>query len=85
MGIPIPLGGTSNHFRIKTLNALYAWDPYNVTEDADLGVRIAQKGWRSTIIDSTTLEECPITITAWIKQRSRWIKGHLQTYFVHMR
>jgi cellulose synthase/poly-beta-1,6-N-acetylglucosamine synthase-like glycosyltransferase len=85
MDVPIPLGGTSNHFKIKALNALYAWDPYNVTEDADLGIRIAQKGWRCKIIDSLTLEECPISLSAWIKQRSRWIKGHLQTYFVHMR
>jgi cellulose synthase/poly-beta-1,6-N-acetylglucosamine synthase-like glycosyltransferase len=85
MGIPIPLGGTSNHFRVKTLNALYAWDPYNVTEDADLGMRIAQKGWRCKVIDSVTMEECPITYGAWIRQRSRWIKGHMQTYFVHMR
>jgi cellulose synthase/poly-beta-1,6-N-acetylglucosamine synthase-like glycosyltransferase len=85
MGIPIPLGGTSNHFRVKTLNALYAWDPYNVTEDADLGLRIAQKGWQCRVIDSVTMEECPIALNAWIKQRSRWIKGHMQTYFVHMR
>jgi len=83
--IPIPLGGTSNHFRVRTLKELYAWDPYNVTEDADLGLRIAQKGWRCKIIDSTTMEECPISLSAWIRQRSRWIKGHMQTYFVHMR
>lgn len=85
MQIPVPLGGTSNHFRVETLNELYAWDPYNVTEDADLGIRIAQKGWKCTVIDSLTMEESPITIKAWIRQRSRWIKGHMQTYFVHMR
>lgn len=85
MKLPIPLGGTSNHFRTQTLNELYAWDPYNVTEDADLGIRIAQKGWKCKIIESTTMEECPISISAWIRQRSRWIKGHMQTYFVHMR
>jgi len=85
MKIPIPLGGTSNHFRKTTLEELYGWDPYNVTEDADLGIRIAQKGWQCKIINSTTLEECPIKIKAWIRQRSRWIKGHMQTYFVHMR
>jgi cellulose synthase/poly-beta-1,6-N-acetylglucosamine synthase-like glycosyltransferase len=83
--IPIPLGGTSNHFRVKTLRELYAWDPYNVTEDADLGLRIAQKGWKCVVMDSYTMEECPITLGAWIRQRSRWIKGHMQTYFVHMR
>lgn len=85
MGIPIPLGGTSNHFKMAALQALYAWDPYNVTEDADLGLRIAQKGWRCKVIPSLTLEECPVRIGAWVRQRSRWIKGHMQTYFVHMR
>ncbi len=85
MNIPIPLGGTSNHFKIDALRSLYAWDPYNVTEDADIGLRIAQKGWRAKMLDSITLEECPISVGAWIRQRSRWIKGHMQTYFVHMR
>ena len=85
MKIPIPLGGTSNHFRMNILRELYAWDPYNVTEDADLGIRIAQKGWRCKVINSLTLEEAPVKFGSWIRQRSRWIKGHLQTYFVHMR
>lgn len=85
LGVPVPLGGTSNHFRIKALQELYAWDPYNVTEDADLGIRLVQKGWHVGLVDSLTLEEAPITLKAWIRQRSRWIKGHMQTYFVHMR
>lgn len=85
LNIPIPLGGTSNHFKIEALRTLYAWDPYNVTEDADLGIRIAKHGWKVTVMDSLTLEEAPITLGAWIRQRSRWIKGHLQTYLVHMR
>lgn len=85
LGIPILLGGTSNHFRTKTLQELYAWDPYNVTEDADLGIRIAQKGWHCSMVWSLTKEEAPISLWAWIKQRTRWIKGHMQTYIVHMR
>ncbi len=85
MNLPIPLGGTSNHFKIDVLRELYAWDPYNVTEDADLGIRLAQKGYKTSIIDSTTYEEAPITISGWIGQRSRWIKGYMQTYIVHMR
>jgi cellulose synthase/poly-beta-1,6-N-acetylglucosamine synthase-like glycosyltransferase len=85
MGIPIPLGGTSNHFRMDKLHELYAWDPYNVTEDADLGIRLAHKGWKTKIVQSLTLEECPITLKAWMVQRTRWIKGHIQTYCVHMR
>lgn len=85
IGIPIPLGGTSNHFRTETLRELYAWDPYNVTEDADLGLRISQKGWRCGMVWSRTFEEAPLSLWAWIKQRTRWIKGHMQTYLVHMR
>lgn len=85
MEIPIPLGGTSNHFRIEVLRELYAWDPYNVTEDADLGLRLAQKGYKTAIIDSTTMEEAPIGLKSWMGQRTRWIKGYMQTYMVHMR
>jgi len=85
MRMPIPLGGTSNHFPLAVLRELMAWDPYNVTEDADLGVRLAQKGYKTTVIDSLTLEEAPVSVGSWIKQRTRWIKGYMQTYIVHMR
>ncbi len=81
----IPLGGTSNHFRTKDLIKLHAWDPFNVTEDADLGVRLFKEGYRTAIIDSTTLEEANSNFKNWLRQRSRWIKGYLQTYFIHMR
>ncbi len=83
--VPIPLGGTSNHFQTQLLRDVYAWDPYNVTEDADLGIRLAQYGYTSAIVDSTTLEEAPLKVRSWLKQRSRWIKGYMQTYLVHMR
>lgn len=85
LNIPIPLGGTSNHFVLEKLRELHAWDPYNVTEDADLGVRLASYGYRVSVIDSLTLEEAPILVKAWLSQRSRWIKGYMQTYIVHMR
>ncbi len=85
LGIPLPLGGTSNHFNLKRLRALGAWDPYNVTEDADIGVRISVAGLRTQMLDSFTLEEAPITLSAWFNQRSRWIKGYMQTWCVHMR
>ncbi len=81
----IPLGGTSNHFRTGDLKQLEGWDPFNVTEDADLGVRLFKAGYRTAIIDSTTLEEANSDIFNWIRQRSRWIKGYMQTYLVHMR
>ncbi len=83
--IPIPLGGTSNHFDARVLRALRGWDPFNVTEDADLGVRFTQKGWRVAMLDSTTFEEANSQVRNWIRQRSRWIKGYMQTYLVHMR
>ena len=81
----IPLGGTSNHFRRDLLERLRAWDPYNVTEDADLGVRLAKFGYRTAVIDSTTYEEANPALGNWIRQRSRWIKGYMQTWLVHMR
>jgi glycosyltransferase XagB len=82
---PIPLGGTSNHFITSVLRELGAWDPFNVTEDADLGIRLHREGYRTAMIDSTTLEEANSQVPNWIRQRSRWIKGYLQTWLVHMR
>jgi cellulose synthase/poly-beta-1,6-N-acetylglucosamine synthase-like glycosyltransferase len=84
-GAPIPLGGTSNHFITERLRELGAWDPYNVTEDADLGIRLHKAGFRTAMVDSTTLEEANSDLKNWIRQRSRWIKGYIQTYLVHMR
>ncbi len=83
--IPIPLGGTSNHFRTDVLRDLLAWDPYNMTEDADLGVRMTQKGLTCQVVNATTYEEANTRVGNWIRQRSRWIKGYMQTYLVHMR
>jgi cellulose synthase/poly-beta-1,6-N-acetylglucosamine synthase-like glycosyltransferase len=85
LDLPLPLGGTSNHFRVDILRKIGAWDPYNVTEDADLGMRLARFGYLSGVIDSTTYEEAPARLGAWLKQRTRWCKGWLQTWLVHMR
>ncbi|HJP64160.1 MAG TPA: glycosyltransferase family 2 protein [Mucilaginibacter sp.] len=85
LDIPIPLGGTSNHFKIDALVELGAWDPFNVTEDADLGVRAYAKGYKVAIVNSTTYEEANNEPINWVRQRSRWIKGYMQTYLVHMR
>jgi cellulose synthase/poly-beta-1,6-N-acetylglucosamine synthase-like glycosyltransferase len=82
---PIPLGGTSNHFKKDVLEKLGGWDAYNVTEDADLGIRMFLDGYKVGLLDSDTPEECPSTFGSWIKQRSRWIKGHLITFLVHTR
>lgn len=82
---PIPLGGTSNHFRTDDIKALSGWDAFNVTEDCDLGMRVVKRGRRTAIVDSTTYEEANSDIKNWYHQRSRWVKGYIQTYLVHMR
>ncbi len=82
---PIPLGGTSNHFRTSVLRQVGAWDPFNVTEDCDLGLRLAHYDYHTAILDSTTYEEANSRLKNWLRQRSRWIKGYMQTYLVHMR
>lgn len=79
------LGGTSNHFRTDALLSVGGWDPFNVTEDADLAIRLRRRGYRLGMIASDTSEEAPLTVDAWIKQRSRWFKGYLQTWLVHHR
>ena len=85
LGLPVPLGGTSNHFRRETLTGIGGWDPFNVTEDADLGFRLARRGWRTAVLASTTWEEAPTAFTQWFRQRTRWLKGWMQTYLVHTR
>lgn len=83
--LPIPLGGTSNHFRTSALIELGGWDPYNVTEDADLGIRASALGYRVGVVNSTTMEEANTSVPNFIRQRSRWIKGYMQTTLVHAR
>lgn len=81
----LPLGGTSNHFRRAVLEEVGAWDPFNVTEDADLGTRLARHGYRTEMLTLPTLETAPETARVWVPQRTRWFKGWLQTWLVHMR
>jgi cellulose synthase/poly-beta-1,6-N-acetylglucosamine synthase-like glycosyltransferase len=85
MGAPLPLGGTSNHMRIEALRELGGWDPFNVTEDADLGLRLHRTGMRTMVLESRTYEEANSDFVNWVKQRSRWYKGYFQTWLVHMR
>ena len=82
---PVPLGGTSNHFRTEALKEIGGWDPYNVTEDADLGMRIHRHRLKTAVLDSYTLEEANSKLWNWIRQRSRWQKGYVQTFLVYMR
>jgi glycosyltransferase XagB len=83
--LPLPLGGTSNHFRTATLREVGAWDPFNVTEDADLGFRLATHGHRLGVISLPTLESAPTDIRTWRNQRTRWFKGWMQTWLVMLR
>jgi glycosyltransferase XagB len=83
--LPLLLGGTSNHFRVDILRRISGWDPFNVTEDADLGMRLSRLGYQTSVLDSTTHEEANVSFLNWLHQRSRWLKGFLQTWLVHMR
>jgi cellulose synthase/poly-beta-1,6-N-acetylglucosamine synthase-like glycosyltransferase len=83
--LPLPLGGSSNHFVTAALRQVGAWDPHNVTEDADLGMRLARFGFETTVMASSTFEEAPGRLGAWLRQRTRWFKGWTQTWLVHMR
>jgi glycosyltransferase XagB len=85
LNMPVPLGGTSNHFKKSKLAEVGYWDPYNVTEDADLGIRLYMKGYKVHLMNSITMEEAPDNLSIWIAQRSRWIKGFIQTFFVFIR
>jgi glycosyltransferase XagB len=85
IGSPIPLGGTSNHFRTSVLKRIHGWDAWNVTEDADLGFRLSRLGYRVADLPSSTLEEAPIKLGEWMRQRTRWMKGYMQTTICHSR
>ncbi len=81
LGLPFPLGGSSNHFRTAVLRKLGGWDAWNVTEDADIGFRLARFGYRAATFNSTTYEEAPMRVAAFVGQRRRWCKGWYQTLF----
>ncbi|HSF65164.1 MAG TPA: glycosyltransferase, partial [Paracoccaceae bacterium] len=85
LGVPLPLGGTTLFFRRAALEQLGGWDAHNVTEDADLGIRLARHGFVTRILDSVTWEEANCRAIPWVRQRSRWLKGYMMTWAVHMR
>ncbi len=85
LGLVVPLGGTTLFFRRVVLDELGGWDAHNVTEDADLGIRLARHGYRTELVDTVTEEEANCRALPWVKQRSRWIKGYVMTWAVHMR
>lgn len=85
LGLPFPLGGTSNHLRVSALRAVGGWDAWNVTEDADLGFRLHRHGWRLGLLTAPTWEAPPDDLAQWLPQRARWLKGYMQTWGVHMR
>ncbi|WP_246102045.1 glycosyltransferase family 2 protein [Methylobacterium terricola] len=83
--LPVPLGGTTTHFRTQTLREVHGWDAWNVTEDADLGLRLALAGYRVGDLPLSTLEEAPAFWRPWLRQRIRWMKGFVQTTITHSR
>src|SRR5260370_40510700 len=84
-GSPVPWGGTSSYLKRSVLEAIGGWDAFNVTEDADLATRLHRRGYRTAVLDSTTYEEATSDFVNWVKQRSRWYKGYMQTWLVHSR
>lgn len=82
---PIPLGGTSNHIKTESIKQISGWDAFNVTEDCDLGIRLHKHGYQTAILDSQTYEEANSKLQNWLNQRSRWVKGYIQTLLVHSR
>jgi hypothetical protein len=85
LGLPFPLGGTSNHFRVAALQAVGGWDEHNVTEDADMGFRLWRAGGRLGVLTRPTHEPPPGNLEHWLPQRTRWLKGYMQTWGVHTR
>ncbi len=85
LGLPFPLGGTSNHFSAEALRQAGGWDSWNVTEDADMGFRLAALGWSLDVLEAPTWESAPSKLSVWTPQRTRWVKGYMQTWGVHMR
>ena len=83
--LPVPLGGTSNHFRTDILREVHGWDAWNVTEDADMGIRLARHGYLVGTLSAPTYEEAPATLESWLLQRKRWMKGWMQTLCVLLR
>ena len=85
LGFSIPLGGTTVYLKRGALTHVGGWDAHNVTEDADLGVRLARFGYHTWLLPTVTREEANNRFLPWVKQRSRWLKGYIITYLVHMR
>lgn len=85
LDLPVTLGGTSNHFKVDKLKEVGYWDSYNVTEDAELGIRLYMQGYKVHLINSITMEEAPTDVLTWIAQRARWIKGFIQTSYVFLK
>ncbi len=83
-GIPFGLGGNSFFLATETLKEVGGWDPFNVTEDAELTVRLIKNNVDIKLMNSITHEACPSTMKNWIKQRTRWSKGLLTTSIIHL-
>jgi len=81
----VPFGGNSVHFKTEVIKKMGGWDPYNVTEDCEIGIRLYRKGYVAEYVNSITTEEAVLTTKAWIRQRSRWMKGYILTSFVNLR
>jgi glycosyltransferase XagB len=78
----IPLGGNTVFFSRDLLNRIGGWDESNLTEDAEIGLRVSSMGERIRVIYDdryVTKEETPPTLAQFIRQRTRWSQGFMQT------
>ncbi|PID52281.1 MAG: hypothetical protein CR972_02285 [Candidatus Moraniibacteriota bacterium] len=80
----IPLGGNTVFFKKHWLERVGGWDEKNLTEDADIGIRMSAAGARTKVIydeEHVTREETPPSVAQFIKQRTRWNQGFIQVLF----
>ena len=78
----IPLGGNTVFFDRALIASVGGWDEHNLTEDADLGLRLSAAGERTRVVYDdryVTREETPPTLAHFIRQRTRWNQGFIQT------
>ncbi len=85
LNMVMPLGGSSNHFHTESLRKVGGWDAFNLTEDAELSMRLAKNGFRTQMLSPPTIENAPHSLSVWFNQRTRWLTGHIQTWCIHMR
>lgn len=76
-----PLGGNTVFFKKAYLQKIGGWDEECLTEDADVGIRLAVAGAKTSIVYDerhATQEETPSSVSEFVRQRTRWNQGFIQ-------